>query len=85
MQGEIDSVKSHLSTLGAELSTTQLELSGKQMVRRALEAEIRKKSEEAQTWEAMTEGQRAVFSDSAVAAMSKESRGTFWWRRRMVC
>ena len=55
------------------------EVEKRERAKRELDELIRKKSEEAKGWNEQTEAQRQAFLETAVSAMSKGSRGTFWW------
>lgn len=78
MQSEIGDITNHLEGLGQHLVTKQTELNEKVKTRRALEREIEEKSSEASHWKSLTKKQKELVLDSAVEAMSRKSKGTFW-------
>ncbi len=79
MQSEIADVRQHVEGLGYHITHKQIELDKKESLRKHLEEEIRKKSNEAKFWSEMNEEERNTFLDVTVSAVSKNSRGTFWW------
>jgi len=78
MQREIGDIREHIEGLGYHIEIKQIELDEKEKRRKALEKDIEEKSTEASQWKNLTEEQRKLVLDSAVDAMSKESKGTFW-------
>lgn len=79
MQKEIDGVRQHIENLSHTVLAKQAELDDKERIGKNLETLIAKKSEEAKVWQEMSQPQRDAFIEAAATAMSKESRGTFWW------
>jgi len=79
VQNEIGGAQQHINTLSANILAKQTQVEKRERAKRELDELIRKKSEEAKGWNEQTEAQRQAFLETAVSAMSKGSRGTFWW------
>jgi hypothetical protein len=78
MQVEIGDIRQHIEGLGHHIVTKQMELDEKESRRKALEREIEEKSSEASQWKSLTEEQKKLVLDSALDAISKETKGKIW-------
>ena len=79
VQADIGGAQQHIKALSDDILAKQTQVDDRERAKRGLDELIRKKSEEAKGWSEQTEAQRQAFLETAVSAMSKESRPTFWW------
>lgn len=79
IQFDIVSIRQHIEGLHSHITFKQVELDEKEKLRKQLEKDIEKKSSIASQLETLTQDQKRLVLDAAIAAMSKKSKRTFWF------